>query len=196
MSNLSTRERLELFTYRARASSDRRLVREGMGWTSTISWDHVSQQLRIRPPEVDEEDLRSFLLDFRHFISEREPVFINRIFNDCLRFLKSDELKTEIRKAKDEWEQVFVKSKAFPLIVNGRKITPAYILDLWIDGYYFHSNREKFQELQNMIQASWSLVRMHILQSIPVLTSITSYLGNVVIYALRADLFELPENGD
>ena len=191
---LSTRERLELFGQRVIELSERRLVRNGMNTQLNISWDATSQLLSQRTLEPDEEDLRSFLLLFRHFISEKEPLFLNRVMNDCLQFLESSELKEGVKKAKDEWKQVFYKIGAFQIMIDNQKLTGEYVLDLWINGYYFHNDSDKAAEIRRYITNNdLPIVRMQFLSVLSALTQIIFYVGSVVNYCLRQGLFHIPD---
>ncbi len=100
----SARERLELFVARVEQLKQLRLVRRQQPIKYSFHWDIDPQLTKVESVEPDEEDLRSFLLLFRQFISRGEPVFIERAFNDCLRFLKDDALKTEVGKAQEAWK--------------------------------------------------------------------------------------------
>jgi len=191
---LSTRERLELFGQRVIELNYRRLVRNGMTAKLTISWDAASQLLSQRVLEPDEEDLRSFLLIFRQFVSAKEPVFLTRLFNDCLRFLDSSKLKEELKKAKDEWKNVLYKIGPFKVVIDDQKLTGEYVLDLWLNGYYFHNDADKAAELRRyMANHDMPLVRMQFLSSLSSLTQIVFYVGSVVNYGLRQGLFHIPD---
>jgi len=191
----STRERLEQFAQRAFELAERRLVRQGMQSSLTISWDAASQLLRQNLNQPDEEDLRSFLLLFRHFVSDKEPVFINRVFNDCLRFVTSSDLKEQIKKAQDEWKALLYKVGAFRLVIDNKNIIGEYALDLWINGYYFHNDADKAAELRRYLSSQGlGLVRIQFLAVLAGLTQIILYTGSVVNYVLREGLLNIPEN--
>ena len=59
----------------------------------------------FRSVEPDEEDLRSYLMTFRKFISKEEPVFISYIHGLCHKHFTSDEPKGHIRNCQDGWKQ-------------------------------------------------------------------------------------------
>lgn len=194
-SQLPTIELLTLFAQRTHELSERRLVRKGMNTKLTIRWDCVSGLLRQNIDQPDEEDLRSFLLVFRQFISENEPVFLPRIFNECFRNLDSSELKDELRKAQEQWKLVFHKIGVFKLIIDGKKLTGEFILDLWINGHYFHNDLDKANELHRYLgNISVALVRMQFLSVLSALTNTTLFVGNVVNYGLREGLFHNHSN--
>lgn len=192
--NSTTRERLELFAYRVKELRQRRLVRGGMNVKFTISWDTASQSLGYRASQIDEEDLRSFLLTFRQFISEREPVFIDRVFNDCFRFLRSDHYKEQLKKARQEWRNTFDRMGPISVTINQRNLTGEFVLDLWINGHYFHNDVEKAAELRRLLGDFIPLMRMKFLDSLVTLTQIILYVGAVVEYGLQEGYFSFPRS--
>ncbi len=186
----AAQDRLELFAARTQELGNLRLVRIGAPSDLTIRWDAVSQRLTYSTVEPDEEDLRSFLLSFRQFVTKGEPIFVDVIFNDCRRFLRSHELQEQIRKAHEEWKNAFHKMGAFHLVIDDREITGEYVLDLWINGYYFHNDWEKAARLRALMTDWIPLIRPQFLTVVSVLTQIILYLGSVVNYSLRENLFE------
>ena len=190
--NLTTQKRLELFAQRVKELIELRLVQGGMGAKLSMSWDSTSQQLTQQVIQPDEEDLRSFLLLFRHFISKREPVFIPGIFDDCHRFLKSSELTDELKKMHEDWKQIFTFG-AFQLMIDNQNVTGEQILDLWINGFYFHNDSHKADELNRYFSASYMpTVRMEFLSALTALTQIIGYTGAVVFHGLKEGLFHIP----
>lgn len=89
-----------------------------------LSFDH-SKGMRLESQEPDEEDLGSFLMDFRMFISEKEPIFIPRIRSLIEQGLDATSpLRVDLRKSKKVWNQQF-KSGILKLNPNGkRSISP------------------------------------------------------------------------
>ena len=186
-------KRLRMFSARVQELSNLRLVRDGWNLKYTLQWDAVSHMMRIRVSKVDEDDLRSFLLTFRLFVSEKEPVFVNRIFNDCYKYITSDYYKGELVKAREAWKKT-LREGAFTLVINGRQITGERLLDLWINGYYFHNDLDKLEELHRLLYPSdWGFVRFKFLDTIASLTQILLFVGAVVTASLRDNLFRFPE---
>lgn len=185
----STIENLRLFSYRTQELQQLRLVRTGMEMKFSLHWDYVSKLLGYRMTKVDEEDLRSFLLTFRQFVSKNEPIFIERIFNDCERYLKNDKLKEQIRKAREEWAHTFHRMGPISMTINNKNLTGEYVLDLYINGHYFHNDSEKAEELRCLLGDFIPLFRVKFLEVISALTQIIIYLGGVISYALDQNLF-------
>ena len=156
-----------------------------------MRWDAESQTITQVVSEPDEEDLRSFMLVFRQFVSECEPVFLPRAANDCRRFLTDLKPKSELAKAIDFWKTTVNKVGAFGLTIDRTPITGEYILDLWINGAYFHNDQHKAEELRRHLSSGFlPLVRAHFLGVLADRTNVILYHGSVVNYGLRNSLFD------
>jgi len=183
----------QVFVQRAKELYERRLVSTSLSQLRfTISCDAASQILKQSAPKIDEEDLRSFLLTFRHFVSDNEPAFINRIFNLCDQHLQNDYYRGELRKARQEWRSCFEKMGPIAVTINQKQLTGEFLLDLWINGVYFHNDNEKGDELNRLLGASSYLVRMKFLETLSSLTQVIFYVSSVVDYGLREDVFIFP----
>src|SRR3954467_5707674 len=85
-------EKLHLFVRKAQELSETNLAQKGINAGLSYYGDPVSG-LSMELDEPDEDEFRSFLVTFRHFISEKEPVFLNSVFNICSRRLVNEDLK-------------------------------------------------------------------------------------------------------
>jgi hypothetical protein len=192
MKELSVEEKLKLYVERVDELLQCRFARQGMKSQYQIEWDSESQTMKYTANEPDEDDLRSFLLLFRHFLSDREPVFVGRIFNDCFRFLNNDHLKGELQKAKDDWKRLLYRAGGMEMIVDEKRLSGEYVLDLWINGHYFHNDTEKRKELSRLLGDILPLVRVKFLSSLPYLTNVIIFLAQVVNKGLEDSLFAFP----
>jgi hypothetical protein len=59
--------------------------------------------LRLTLGEIDREDLRSFLVDFRVFISDSEPAFLGKIFDLCQQHLTDETTRRYVADARKQW---------------------------------------------------------------------------------------------
>src|SRR5450432_4039795 len=96
------------------------------------------------PPQLtetfpDEDDLRSYLLVFRHFILEKEPVFLGRILNLCQKHLASEIHREAARNARAGFKKALTTS-GMSLSYNSLTLSPEATLDLFLNGLYFHSD--------------------------------------------------------
>ena len=146
-------QQLDLFMQRINELRSRPLykISGGLGGSFNISREgegppQVSIQLRF----PDEEDLRSFLLIFRQFISRKEPVFVGKIYTLCYCALESDDLLRDRFAAwYGTWQQT-AKEIAEGIQFKGPTISPVELADLWIDGYYFHNDADKYERLEGL----------------------------------------------
>ena len=184
---MNTHEQLEMFSARVEQLRNTRLIRQGFNPAITISWDRM-KGLRFQSEEPDEETLRSFLLTFRQFVSNNEPVFLNRVYNLCQRHLSSDQLKGYLVESREAWRQA-QRSSGIRLVINNEELTPEFVTDLWINGCYFHSDPEKLSRLKQLLPHEGMLVRNQFLSYLVDATRQVIYLGNVVTIALHENLF-------
>jgi hypothetical protein len=189
---LTERERLELFVHRVRMLSERRLVREGMQSRFNLKFDNASRQLRYKLTQPDEEDLRSFMLDFRFFVAQKDPVYIYKVFKACSDYLDSSFYREQLEKAKAEWKRAYVQMGAFGLVVDGRKLAGQDVLDLYINGHYFHNDVDKAAELRRLNGGLVPMTRFQFLAVLPDLVNVVFYVGEVVQTGLAEGLLKLP----
>lgn len=192
---LSVEERFNLFVRQFDEMSRLRHFQQGGKVGLNISWNgdtnHFSHQVNIN----DEEDFRSFLIGFRKFISVREPVFVRNIVNECIRRSTDDFVRTELRKAKEDLDSVLDREGGLPLTVNGKLVTGNYSLDLWINGKYFHTDREKQRKLEAAEQSELgSLFRAHFLFTLTRVTDIVNFISGQIGHGLENNLFDLRED--
>ena len=181
---LPVRDQLGLFAHEVDVLSQRRLVRDGMDASFTVSFDRM-KGMSIRVNEVDEEDLRAYLTGFRKFISEGEPVFLNHIYNLLDQRLTSPDLKQQLRESRAYWKEAF-KGKGMKVTFNERDLTPEYVMDLLINGEIFHTDWQKRQTLRSIWPTE--LTRFMVNNLIVEATRVLFYVGNVVQFALHENL--------
>ena len=64
-------------------------------------------------------------------------------------------------------------------------LSPEYVLDLWLNGQYFHGNNLiKGNKLKELLAQEIPSVRIQLLWSLPLLTDIILRIGSVVSKAL------------
>lgn len=99
--SLTPAERIDRFLLRVEELRSRRLIPDKLTVSLTVTGDGR----RVRPilGTVDEEDLRSLLVAFRLFISNDEPVFMNKVFNLCQRHLTDDTIRQQVAEARTQW---------------------------------------------------------------------------------------------
>lgn len=180
----------QLHLYRARAMELRnsQIIRKGFNPGITINWNKM-QGLRFISKQPDETSLKAFLMTFRHFISQKEPIFINKVYNLCQKYLISDKLKEYLVKSRKVWKNS-LKSTGIIMVYNKRELTPEFITDLWINGYYFHSDLKKLTILNRILPHERMLIRFQFLNFLLDATRQVLYVDNIIKVALRENLFK------
>jgi hypothetical protein len=189
MTKPTTRQRFVLFVTRAAELEELRLFKQGMRAEYILSWKASDGKLVHTSKEPDEEDLRSYLLSFRKFISKDESIFINKIFNDCELSLSDRAIIAELRQARDEWKKSLKNVGGLQVTVNGRSLTSEYVLDLWINGHYFHDDLEKAAKLEELAKGQILFTRMQLFGALPNLTGIILGVGQGIKKCLNANKF-------
>lgn len=183
---LTPREHFKLFAERTEELSRMRILsRQGLTNEWSISAGR-GQPLVFRAVQPDEDDLRSYLLAFRKFVSEGEPVYWRYILGLCLKHFTSDNLKARVRECQQGWKED-VQRSGIRLTVNGRELLPEYLADLWINGHYFHDDPEKMKVLQDLVPAAMLFARPQFLNFVSDATRVILASGHIIKVALRED---------
>jgi hypothetical protein len=167
-----------------------RIIREG-GFHVGLSFSfEAAKKLEMTFRHPDEEDLRSYLMTFRQFIMENEPVFVNRVHRAAKREIRSDQLQEALAKAMAEYRAARTQGSV-QMTVDGVSPEPWVILDLWLNGHYFHSDKRKAEELERLVAVQGPLSK-HVALDLVVETSrYLIALANVIVQAHRGSLVEV-----
>ncbi len=140
--------------------------------------------------EPSDDVLKSFLVDFRPFVSQREPVYLYRIYRICERSLGNAQLRHWLRKSREYWKEVHASS-GLRLQVDNRIYRPEEIADFWINGWYFHDDPQKLDELKRLGSAGFRLHRVEFHHFLDNCVEQVLYTGNVVKAGLAEGMFDL-----
>ena len=179
-------DQLGLFAHKVEELRSTRLIRFGFSAGFSVSYERM-RGVNFSSREPEEEDLRSFLLTFRQFMADREPVFLHTIYNICYQRLTDERFKRLLAEARQIWKD-YLKQGGFKLVWNERKVAPEKIFDLWINGVYFHNDAEKRVFLTRIAPHEQSLLRNVFLDFLIEGTRQVLYVGNIVRIALREGL--------
>lgn len=138
------REKIEKFLEKVEEFQGTRLISSGFNISLKIGWDYQrgpSTQLT----QIHDDDLRSYLTVFRHFISPNEPMCLYAVFDVCRHYLNNDSLKTEFVEIRKYWKASLEKN-GMRLELDGSELKPEEIINLWINGWSHH-NEPRYQEL-------------------------------------------------
>ena len=181
---MSPLDTLELFVARADELSRMRIIRtQGLGSEWSVSTG-VNRPTTFRSVQPDEEDLRSYLLTFRRFVSQSDPIHIEYVHGLCRKHFTSDGLLAHVNDCQRGWKESVLQS-GIKLIVNGREVKPAHIADLWINGHYFHDDPTKAAELRRYIPDTILFVRQEFLNFVVEATRVIGGTGYTIKMALR-----------
>jgi len=127
----------------------RKFINNGLhNFKFQIMLDQKTAKLKSTIKESDLELLRSFLTDFRKFISNDEPANIDRVLNTCIERADKKNIKLieELKELKCNWGYQY-REGVIHIETPRLDLTPECVLDLWINGLFFHSNPEKKNQL-------------------------------------------------
>jgi len=158
----------------------------------TIKSSKVGENCEVRfvtPKWPEEDDLRSFLLTFRMFISENEPVFLNKIFNLCIKTLTDDRLKGLMIDAREKWKRAEGEA-VLKLKYQSKFLTLEQIASLWISGKYFHKDPDKRQILKDLNYHSEMIFKHQFLDFLLIATNYIFYADRIVKHALKEGLIQ------
>ena len=177
-------DQLLLFIKRAEELCATHLMQTGLKPDMSISHsqkDGTTYQLN----EPDEDDLRSFLLTYRQFISPNEPVFINKIYNLCQTHVTNPDGRAFLAKARKHWNDL-QKNNNLRLVYMGEALAPSEIQDLWINGYYFHNDTAKKARLEKLSNGFQIIFRHQFLAFVTEAARHILYVAGQLKYAFES----------
>jgi hypothetical protein len=182
-------EQLDLFVKRVLELNATRLVNSGgLATELSITFSDV-QPLKIQTQQLDEDDLKSFLLTFRQFTSDSEPIYVNRIYRILESEINSDVIQNRLRAGRRQWHQQN-RNGSLKVVINDRTFPPVDLLDFWINGYYFHNDKRKASALFQRDPLGHVLTQQVFLDCLIETTRYLFFLWNVVMIARREGLLE------
>jgi hypothetical protein len=129
--------KLSLFVERATELGNARLLKTG-GLRTDWSVTFGPGGTEATTYDPDEDDFRSYLLTFRQFVSDDEPIFVNRVASILWQRITDDEFR-----------------------FNGERLRPEGLLDLWINGIYFHNDAAKAEKLKRLDGTAGTFARTY-----------------------------------
>lgn len=139
---MTDRQHIELFVRRVDDLRQTRLAKQPFSIGLEVNFS-VGGDSSVKLDQPDEDDLRSFLVTFRQFISPKEPVFVQRIYNLCYQIATTSELKDKFAASRARWHNALSSSHfGLQLGLGEKPLSDEEIMDAWINGYYFHNDPE------------------------------------------------------
>lgn len=184
--NLSVREQLELFVFRVEELRNTGLLKnQGLKHSLTISYDDTVG-ISFKQETIDNDLLRSYALTYRQFVSDSEPIHLFKIYNICFRHVTNDKIKNDLQLSRERWKQE-LKNGGFKFTYNDKEYTPEDIADLWINGYYFHNDKDKLDLLLQLLPHEDMLVRHIFIDNVIETTKIIFSVDYLLRIVLEAD---------
>ena len=138
----------------------------------------------------DEDDTLAFLVSFRKFILNKEPVQVNKILNLLAQGLSDGLTKCAARRCRAGCKE---SSKDGIHTRVGESVrSPEESLDLWINGYVFHTDADKLEDLNRMPSAMRDALKVSSLSFALNTTSSILALKKLINRALRLGLISNP----
>jgi hypothetical protein len=180
-------EALDLFVRRVEELLATRLVASGDLRTSFNLRAAIDQPAQLSVHQPDEENLRSFLLTLRQFVSDKEPVFVRRIANVLWVRLTGDEVREHLERARSRYGQA-LRTGSLKFIADEHHFRPEEALDLWINGRYFHNDERKAATLERLDPMAAIFVRQVFLEVLVEATRYIRFLADVIVISRRDGL--------
>lgn len=181
-SELAPEKRIKIFLECIDEFKQRKFINDGLhNFKFQIMVDQKTGKLKSTIEEADSELLRSFLTDFRKFISNDEPAYIDRILNTCIEWVDQKNIKLikDLKELKCNWKYQYKKG-VIHIETAGLDLTPECVLDLWINGLFFHSNPEKKDQLDRLLKQDIQSAKLQLFYSLPILTETILNVGALV----------------
>lgn len=145
---MSDDEVLDLFLRRVDEIRGTRLIRTGALSDAFHVGATKGQPAVFSVSRPDEDDFRSFLLSFRHLVAKKEPATLDRVANIVLGGLEPNRLREIVVQSREKWRRA-KKSGTMRLVIDGTDYGPELVLDLYLNGRYFHSDTAKAAQLDS-----------------------------------------------
>jgi len=188
---MDTLEKLKLFREKAEELRKSRLLKKGINLEFSITWNQTKGIL-IETEKPDEEDLRSYLLTFRQFIAEGEPIYLPHICNLCFQKITNEDLRTRLNEAREAWKQER-RSDGIGVNLWGQDITPEIATKLLINAHYFHSDPDRIALLKELSRLDFTkeLINDQFRYYLVATTKFILYISNIIGIAMEKELFNL-----
>ncbi len=99
----------------------------------------------------DPERVAAFLADVRKFHLKCEPFFLPKIFNWLHLRIRGPELRRDLADLRAAY-QAALKQGMLRIVHKGEEFSPEKLLDLYLNGLYFHNDSEKRELIDELEQ--------------------------------------------
>ena len=151
--NISNRdiEILELFCKRAREIANSSIFRDNKYKVSLTISGKRGEEVKFTETAPEKEALVALITILRQYYAPGESINFNKVYNLVWKYL--DEKDPKVKKcaawAIKGFKQI-QKQSQLAIIVNGRKLTPIEIIDLWFNANIFHADLDKVKKFEQL----------------------------------------------
>ena len=156
------------------------LTNDGLQGGFSMSFDHTTG-LQFSAPEPNEEHFRSFMLDFRPFTARKERIYLGRVINLLDRHLTDTELRESLRELQAQWKRA--QRGVLGLSIDAKDYAADDVLNLFVNGYYFHHDREKRAVVESFGEIGKWLARRNFIDLVVDGVRVVAYLRNIILDA-------------
>lgn len=183
-------EQLGLFLERAEALTETRMLKaRELQNKLSIDFDAVSSQMRVDAWRPDDDTVEPFLLRFRHFWGQREPANAKRIASILYNNIEGDCAREQLRRAKEHWRGT--QGSGLGLVINDESYQPEFVMDLMVNGVYFHSDSRLRRKAKELDWLSDQFVRHVMIDYLIAATRYIMFLRSVILISRAQGLLRL-----
>lgn len=145
------------------------------------------QPVQFSSHEPNKTELKSFLVTFRHFVLKDGPMFVSKVANELWRLLEGDEARDYLKTVRAKYDTA-VRTGNMAVVINNDSFTPEWVLDLWINGRYFHTEKRKREALDQLDPFSKMFIDNQMLDALIATTNYVTALASAIVWGRRAGL--------
>lgn len=166
---------LELFDAQIQELLKTKLLETNRNIGLSVGWKQ-GEPLMIETTLFDEEQLRSFLLAFRPFYMQKEPIHLYKVANVVHRCSDSIAVKEQLAKCRRHFGDILDRPSG-RLVYNNQLLTPRHLIYLWFNAHYFHKEQEKIAEFNKVATGTGPMFQFFFQDSLCQLTDCILWLG-------------------
>ena len=149
------------------------------GFNVGVDFKYKQEQgLEIKGRFPNEDSVKSLLMSLRFFLNNDEPLFFYKICN--ILYLGTN---GEIRKEAAQIRKIFsdiLHNPPINFVENGKTLSPEKIINLWINGEYFHVDEEKAQTLFDLYNSMGDFIKYLLLDPLVQIVKLLIYTDRFI----------------
>jgi hypothetical protein len=179
---------IRMFLDRVHRVEANTIVRQKVGSKLEISW-RQGEPWRFESTEPNDEPLKALLMDLRPLVVLGESVNLRAICDIGERRVRTDDHRRALREGREAWRTAQRKGM-LALRINERDLSPEYVMRLWINGWYFHSEPALEAELRGLAPEGQILSKHVFLDHVYRAVECVIWTASVLQDAIDRDAFE------